>query len=182
MISRKQLLYTQGLLHKETETCGILSESNGLYYLDRITEGVKSSCKYPVYSEYIWHTHPIVSKAYIGSHDLIDVLKKHKAKDYPHVSLIFTVWGIWEFYAKNKQDFTERQIETIKKCVNSNMEKVYYSTDKGRGKLSSDSLQLLLEGIKAISMFINSHYKSELTIVFTEWGKILDGYNLFKAI
>ena len=181
MIPRNHLAFVRNqLLDKDTETCGVLEYKFGFYTLDKITKGTVGSCKFPAYTEYVWHTHPKVSKAYIGSHDVITVLRTHKNPyDWPKVSLIFTLWGIWEFSAQNKRNFSEENLESIKNYINSKMEKVYCITEKGRGELNSRSLQILLEGIQAISVYINDNYKSKLSIVFTEWSKIREGYPLY---
>jgi len=170
------------LLKREKETCGFLLPLYDLekaqLVIDPQHKGEKGMCLLSKYSTMIWHTHPYVSKAYLGSEDVLAVIKKHKNNmGYPKISVIFTCWGVWELSGE-KQELTKEQISFVKEVVNEGMKKVYFSSEKGRGNLNLDLLKLLMVKTKEILENVNENLNCNLKIGFTPWEGLKEGYKM----
>lgn len=181
-LSAEDISVVHTLLDEDLETCGFLyPDGKGvILYIDRVGEEKdgRTICKNSKYTEYIFHTHPIRSKGYPSAEDILKVIKQRR-DEYPRVSVIFTMWGIWEITARKKRDLSvdSRLQPWALLYINSEFEPVYFSTGKGRGRLSRESYNLLRQAVENIENTLNRKLRCDLRIKFSTWSEVGDrGY------
>ena len=125
-------------------------------------------CQNKIFTKYIWHTHPNISKSYPSVQDLFFTLRKT-----PNISIIFTKWGIWELYAGKKYNITKENIDYFRrKYIDDILAKIYFGTGKGKvDVLNKDQLSVVLEQTKNLNR-IMTHFGFKFIISFTDWRDI----------
>ena len=174
ILGKDLLLYIQqNLLQKATEVCGNIMELEGRGVLVDVVDGTidantrRPLCKPLKVKNVYFHTHPITSKAYPSSEDILTVMKvkPFQIKKY----LIFTAWGIWVLSSSKKDDFSsaEKTAMTLKK-LNEFGEELYRNTKRGRMELTPKNSDRLFEDIE--------NYIRQITEEFRELGLSIEFY------
>lgn len=166
-------------LNLKYEVCGHVRVCKDELFLININKGEditkekRGSCSYTSYGKYIWHTHPNISKFYPSKEDISKCIKKRNG-NLIDIQFIFTQWGIWEIYVKNKQEINKEindQLNTFKKEVNAWL---YYKTSKGR--------EMPTEAVLKKYLYLIKYYfrKFNLKISFTRWD-IINNKGYYKS-
>jgi proteasome lid subunit RPN8/RPN11 len=157
---------------RDDEVCGFLKRNKENKYLkldeqENITKDFsRKSCQTKKYSKMIYHTHPSISKSYPSVEDIIKIIKlKNKIIK---ISIIFTVWGIWQLSCTNKSDNIPVEIENK---IRDQLANIYHNQNKGRGELRDK--KLLQKSINNINKIL-SEYNFEMR--FSEWNFENDFY------
>ena len=186
-LSGKSLEIVKDLIqNRNVEVCGnlISSAEAEMYGVERPvgdelilyleTVGERSFCQNKTYGPRIWHTHSKESKGYPSASDIILPLRKR-----PDNSLVFTIWGVWEIFSKEKyaKELTvERREYLIEHYIQKVLDKIYKYTDGGRSvNIRVDHVQQLAESLVKIMRSLGY----QIQIRFTPWSQIgFDGYRL----
>ena len=167
-IDNEDLKYVLNLVTKETnEYCGylkpLLNEQVKLYVDGRSGYNGRKLCvTNPPYKEYLWHTHPINSKSYPSTEDILKVLKPRSKPNQILDSILFSAWGIWEFHCSNKQDTSGINTDILNGLFNN----LYHSTYTGRGKQNDTVIILTIQNVMDYLIMWN------FEMSFTPWDKV----------
>jgi hypothetical protein len=133
--------------------------------------GEKSSCFYTEYGKIVWHTHSKVSKCYPSAEDFL-----LPVKNYPSISVIFTVWGIWQINCSVKHKLAEQIKKDWLKSLQKHCDNIYFNTEKGRvKKLTEQQKKFIQTEIKNIVSVMGEKFK-DYNCFFTSWQDIEQDY------
>jgi hypothetical protein len=186
-ISGKNLEIVKDLIqNRDVEVCGNLltSAEADVYGVGRPvgdelvlyleTVGERSSCQNKTYAARMWHTHSKHSKGYPSASDIILPLRKR-----PDNSLIFTIWGIWEIFSREKyvnELSPERREYITDHYIQKVLDKIYKYTDGGRNpNIRTDYVRQLSESLVKVMRSLGY----QIQIRFTPWSQVgTDNYEL----
>jgi hypothetical protein len=161
----------------DKEACGYFIK-NGLntveIFLEKMGIGIEGrrACVSDNNHNYIWHTHPYVSKSYPSAEDVRKVLRvRSKHPNNPRVSVIFTKWGVWKIAVEHKVKLSQELKEFIIEELNTIATSLYRGT-KGGHEYNGVKV---IEYIYNVNKFINSFFeyaKVGFKIGFMMWSDI----------
>jgi len=158
----------------EQEKYGLESKEDGLVpFIESV--GGESSCQNKTYTKYTWHTHSKSSKGYPSVADIFIPLRK-----YPDTSLIFTIWGIWEFNTGQKYDLSEEKREFLKvNYIEKVLTKIYEHTGRGRSyPLSDREHSAVVQLTDTLNKLMQQTLNFKFVAAFTDWRSIKGDYKL----
>jgi len=127
------LVYYTNLLNLPFETCGNFIQTNNILINQPQLETIGSkytnpkSCQHKVYSSIIWHTHPVDSKPYPSSRDILKIIKNKLIS----TSIIFTTLGFWVLKYPFNIVLSNQQQEHHLKQIDNILLSLYNSYKKG---------------------------------------------------
>ena len=131
----------------------------------------RGSCQYKHgYRRCIWHTHPYISKVYPSPEDILKVLKH---PERIKISILFTLWGIWEISLIDIENINTNIIITDLQYHIDKLQKIcdilYNQIYKNKKYSKHDSIENFIQSIK-------KYYPIHIT--FTFWSDIGDIYTI----
>jgi len=183
VIPQDALLGIKEMITKRFEVCGILiqTDKESKYpefypFVDAVGKTIKgrNSCIHPRYGQYIWHTHSETMKGYPSGEDIIKIIKKRELYFQIRSSIIFTSWGIWEIFSKNKVTINPNMQKYIIKMISPLWNGIYHITKRGRTYYPKIN-NFLHSIIDEICRFINNKFERVdlgLEISFVSWNDI----------
>lgn len=132
----------------------------------------RASCNYKMYSQVIFHSHPMLSRNYPSFEDI-----RKLRHDIIELSIIASRWGIYAIKKKDRHEsrvLSQPKIDSVKDKINGYLYRLqefenklgYSRTNKQPGKLSLDK-----EDIKELEFYLNklsSH--TNLDFKFYPWN------------
>lgn len=168
------------IINKDVEACGtIIARSDGpsnfIPFIEAYGESDKNRgmCQNKSYSRYIWHTHPRNLIAYPSGEDYVKMIKGGKGR--PHTSFVFTNWGVWEIYSKNKVDnLRQSSIVRLLTGIKEQEGGLYHISGKGRGETINP--MFIAPYVKGVISVIESEFPGiGFNISFLPWNQIRSG-------
>lgn len=104
----------------------------------------------------VWHTHPVTSKFYPSTEDIL-MVKKIRNGEKIKLSIIYTIIGIWVLVGMEDDDLNDTDIDKIKKNINIINTDFYYSCYNGRSSTPGFNLQKVIT-------YINENYLDRIMI------------------
>ena len=122
---------------------------------------------------FLYHTHPISSKAYPSIEDIVTVVKKREAIP-SYTSILFTIWGVWIMMPKKSIKVSDAQMNEWKEIFRKTTTEFYWAQrnddpTESKSKMYSPFIQ------EQINQFIRivEHLLGEyVSIRFIEWGQL----------
>lgn len=176
ILGKDLLLYIQReLLTKPTEVCGNIMEIEGRAVLVDVSEGTfdgvskRPICKPIKVSRMYFHTHPVTSKAYPSSEDILTVMKRKKFQVEKYI--VFTSWGIWVMSSRKKDDFSSQEKTALSlKKLDKILGQLFRNTQRGRLEITPENKETLFENIEIFVRQVSEEFrKFELSIEFYFW-------------
>lgn len=158
-------------LSKSVEVCGYLRQLNpSSPELTPVIAGVAGTdgrplCVYePPYESILWHSHAFTMQSYPSAEDIAKALKPRDERQVLD-NIIFTKWGIWEFYAEKKASVDRDTLKFLAESYSG----LYHITERGRGKLSRFIMPFIDGYITALTLSLE---KYEFSIHLTPWENL----------
>lgn len=193
VITLKDLKIVKELMNKDVEVCGFLLEQEDgklQLYIDSVGKKLQNrgTCQHSKYTKYIFHTHNIGLIAYPSPEDIYTILKFHFnnfQNNYPHRSVVFTAWGVWEIcFPHKKLDLDKNWIRFLHEFIQKEFYGIYHLTDKGRGQLNRNTEMFVQQAVHNTVININNSteaFGNAFEMYFTPWRKIKGEYSLHSV-
>jgi hypothetical protein len=180
-INTENLQKAQSYLSRTVEVCGYLKQLNPTSQeLTPVIAGVAGTdgrplCVYdPPYETILWHSHAFTMQSYPSAEDIIKALKPRSNPNQVLDNIIFTNWGIWEFYAEIKASVDEVDEVNQKSYLQQSYSGLYHISERGRGKFSESIMPFIDSYITDLTYHLEPY---KFSIHFTPWVKLPGGDN-----
>lgn len=159
-------------LSKSAEVCGYLRQLDpNSQELTPVIAGVAGTdgrplCLYnPPYESILWHSHTFTMQSYPSAEDIAKALKPRSDPRQVLDNILYTKWGIWEFYAEIKDTVDRNTLNFLAESYSG----LYHITERGRGELSRSIMPFIDSYITQLEYMLQ---KYKFTIHFTPWENL----------
>jgi hypothetical protein len=104
-------------------------------------------------------------QSYPSAEDVAKALKPRSDPRQVLDNILYTKWGIWEFYAEIKDTVDKNTLNFLAKSYSG----LYHITERGRGELSRSIMPFIDSYITQLEYMLQ---KYKFTIHFTPWEKL----------
>ena len=129
------------------------------------TDGRPLCIYYPPYESILWHSHTFTMQSYPSAEDIIKAIKPRTNPNQVLDNIIFTNWGIWEFYAEIKDTVEPSTLKFLAESYSG----LYHITERGRGEISRSTMPFINSYITELTHRLE---KYKFSIHFTPWGNL----------